>query len=439
MTTNLRRQLSLASLACALSLTAAACSDVTAACADPSTVCNGVCVNPASDSLNCGACGNVCSDGEICVAGACTLNCPANFVLCGDACVDPNNDRNFCGATGDCSGANAGTQCQPGEICDGAGSCALTCQEGLVDCGGLCTDPKTSRTHCGAGPDCTAARGTVCDPKQLCNAGVCEPSCFNGTLGTSWEELADPLDSLFSMMSYSPASIPGIYNMYPAMGQVYDPIADGWTPLVTAGPGALTWFSMAPVDGDLYGVRTGQIHKYRPWTQEWEVLNTYTGTDDLNMTESDEFGHVFGHTQEGDIIDYDVGSDTVTQYPTGLGGMFETRMGYDPGTRALYFGAYNEPDLHKFDLMTLEASTLTPIPESQLNDIFCSDRCGHIYAAGDLTGTTMFQYDVATDTWSPIPDLPTDHGNNWTCTVSEEGYLYVGTDGPKLYRIPLER
>ena len=80
---------------------------------------------------------------------------------------------------------------------------------------------------------------------------------------------------------------------------------------------------------------------------------------------------------------------------------------------------------------------VTSIPESQLNDIFCSDRSGHVYAAGDSGGVTMFQYDIATDTWSQIPDLPEDHGNNYPCTVDEgAGYLYTGT-GSHLYRLKL--
>mgnify|MGYP001582428471 CR=1 FL=1 len=81
---------------------------------------------------------------------------------------------------------------------------------------------------------------------------------------------------------------------------------------------------------------------------------------------------------------------------------------------------------------------MTPIPESQLNDIFCSDRSGHIYAAGGSSGTSMYQYDIATDVWAAIPALPSDHGNNGSCTVSYEGWLYVGTGSNyKLHRIEL--
>ncbi len=50
----------------------------------------------------------------------------------------------------------------------------------------------------------------------------------------------------------------------------------------------------------------------------------------------------------------------------------------------------------------------------------------------------MFQYDIATDSWSAMPDLPTEHGNNGSCTVSGDGYLYVSTGSyMQWYRIPL--
>jgi glucose/arabinose dehydrogenase len=50
----------------------------------------------------------------------------------------------------------------------------------------------------------------------------------------------------------------------------------------------------------------------------------------------------------------------------------------------------------------------------------------------------MYQYTVATNTWKAIASLPTDHGNNGSCTVSGDGWLYVGT-GSNLtfYRLQL--
>jgi hypothetical protein len=66
-------------------------------------LCEGVCVDPDTDRLNCGGCGNRCEATERCVAGECV--CAAGFIECGGVCVDPNIDRRHCG------GCN--NQCDP--------------------------------------------------------------------------------------------------------------------------------------------------------------------------------------------------------------------------------------------------------------------------------------------------------------------------------------
>ena len=47
--------------------------DAGSACPGGRALCGGVCVDPQSDSLNCGACGRGCSTGEVCAAGACAV------------------------------------------------------------------------------------------------------------------------------------------------------------------------------------------------------------------------------------------------------------------------------------------------------------------------------------------------------------------------------
>jgi hypothetical protein len=42
-------------------------------CAAGLTLCNGQCVNLASDPVNCGSCGNVCEAPGICSVGSCTV------------------------------------------------------------------------------------------------------------------------------------------------------------------------------------------------------------------------------------------------------------------------------------------------------------------------------------------------------------------------------
>jgi hypothetical protein len=229
-----------------------------------------------------------------------------------------------------------------------------------------------------------------------------------------------------------------IYNMYDNTGQRYDPATDSWTTLSASAPYSAPWTSMAPVDGDLWMIRNSAVYRYVPDTDTWTTLTSISGGDDYNMTESDEYGVVYGHTSSGQMVSYDTGTGAVDYFTTGLGSKYETRMGYDPGERAIFFGAYNQASLYRWGIDDGSVTTMSSIPESQLNDIFCSDRSGHIYAAGNSSGTSMYQYDIATDSWSAIPSLPSDHGNNGSCAVSEDGWLYVGTGSrQKWYRLEL--
>ena len=296
-------------------------------------------------------------------------------------------------------------------------------------------DPLTESFACYGGPG-AVTNGDDCDDTTD-RLGLSCFVTFDGTTGTSWETLTAPSDALYSLQSFHKLGEPTIFNMYPQTGYAYDIATDAWS-TIAAGPFDRVWYQMAPWEGDLYGIANGYIHQYDPDADAWTQLATYTGGDDYNMTESDEFGVIYGHSQAGSIISYDTLTGTVDYDVTGLGSQYETRMAYDPGTRALYFGAYNAARLYRYALETGTVTQLTSIPESQLNDIFCSDRSGHIYAAGASSGRTLWQYDIATDTWSSIPDLPSDHGNNGTCTVSEDGWLYVGAGSNRtFYRLAL--
>ncbi len=163
-------------------------------CPPTQVLCGDSCVDSNTDRNFCGATtclddstdGEVCGDGFICDgAGSCTLSCQAGRVACDDTCIDPNLSREFCGAT-TCDGpATDGEICGDGSICDGAGACALNCQLGMIDCGGSCIDPQTNRIFCGA-TTCAddTTDGEICDPGFICDGGgTCALSCPNGRLG----------------------------------------------------------------------------------------------------------------------------------------------------------------------------------------------------------------------------------------------------------------
>jgi hypothetical protein len=130
----------------------------------PCTVCGNQCVSLDTDSDNCGACGNGCGPGQVCLGGSCQLTCPTGWFQCPDACANLSWDAQHCG---DCS-----TVCDPQSACVG-GTCTRGCIDPEQVCDGLCVDPSTSRAHCG-GCD------LPCAPGQVCSQGACVESCAVG-------------------------------------------------------------------------------------------------------------------------------------------------------------------------------------------------------------------------------------------------------------------
>jgi hypothetical protein len=199
------------------------------------TCCNGLCVDPRSDSANCQQCGNFCASGTQCVNGQCVTDagvgcedpgypCPAGTICggypyvpgaclpatcqsdqegqscsygpgrvgtcCGGACVDVNADPNnclFCGATcssGYCQANYGCTELPP------ASNCNESCPSGTICANTSCVD-----SSCTLGPYCLASDGAVgsCCASGACahldsddaNCGACGLACPSGSTCTS--------------------------------------------------------------------------------------------------------------------------------------------------------------------------------------------------------------------------------------------------------------
>jgi cysteine-rich repeat protein len=381
-----------------------------------------------------------CDDGNAAPGDGCGADC---LIESGFTCT---GQPSACGDVDEC--ATNADNCDANATCANTpGSFVCACNPGFSGSGVLCSDVDEcvlGTDNCAVNATCSNSPGSfscACDPPLMGDGVTCTAS-FNGQFGASWQMMATGPEFTLSLMAYHPTSIPLIYNMYGLTGQSYDPATDTWTPLGNSAPYSGPWTSMAPVAGKLYMIRYNKVYSYDPPTDAWSTLVSVAGSDDLNMTESDEHGHVFGHLMSGDIVDYDTVTATLSYYPTGQGSQFQTKMGYDPLGRAIFFGASDANLLYRFDLTSKVVTQVASHPENQLGHIFCSDRSGHIYIAGDSAGTSIYQYDIATDTYTPLPPLPVDHGSSGTCVVSETGWLYVGTgdngnNGSYFYRIQL--
>lgn len=147
-----------------LSLDAGPTVDTGAGCDEGALLCDDECAPVQFDPTNCGACGNVCANGEVCTAGSCATFCGVGITDCDGACVDTDIDPANCGG---CAMA-----CAAGEMCS-AGTCGTTCGDNTLECGGSCVDAENSTEHCGA---CDAS----CGAGETCTAGVCALTCGGG-------------------------------------------------------------------------------------------------------------------------------------------------------------------------------------------------------------------------------------------------------------------
>ncbi len=129
---------------------------------------NGCETNIASDSLNCGACGQECRPEDTCDAGTCTMPCRSYETPCDNECVNLTQ-RHWTDCSGTCMPDHADCDGDPVNGCetdllnnhDHCGTCNNACGEasclsgtckcpsGLHFCSGDCADFQTDIKHCG--------------------------------------------------------------------------------------------------------------------------------------------------------------------------------------------------------------------------------------------------------------------------------------------------
>ncbi|MFO0608719.1 MAG: hypothetical protein U0324_36470 [Polyangiales bacterium] len=148
--------------------------------------CDGACVDPQTDLLNCGGCGITCPDPgagrvAVCNEGRCGAACAVGRADCdGDVangCEADLGSTATCGACGNACRAPAGGSVR----CEG-GACRARCDEGRADCDGDEANGcevalATSLAHCGeCGHRCAFANAAA-----RCGAGSCAMgACADG-------------------------------------------------------------------------------------------------------------------------------------------------------------------------------------------------------------------------------------------------------------------
>ncbi len=141
-------------------------------CMAPRSLCNGACVDLATDVTHCGGCGISCSTRfgttAACVAGTCRTTCTGTYGDC-DGIATNGCETNLATSRTNCG--SCGNDC-PGTATCAAGICM--CFAGQALCGGSCVNLVTSTANCGAcGNECPTRPGSTAS----CVAGACHSAC----------------------------------------------------------------------------------------------------------------------------------------------------------------------------------------------------------------------------------------------------------------------
>ena len=207
---------------------------------------------------------------------------------------------------------------------------------------------------------------------------------------------------------------------------------DGVFNSLASAPGSIgSYTAFAWYGGYLYTAQSSSIYRYNIAGNNWTTPQSgLTHSISSAQSTADDNGYVYAVTSDGNyLLEYDTSSDNVYYIPSPGLSYSEPRAAWDSQTQRVYLSDYCSTYLYAFNPQDNSFTALTPFPNSNgASDAFCSDRQGHIFTTSGNDGslTDVWKYTASTDSWEQIKSLPFAPGNSAVCTVSADGYLYIG-------------
>jgi hypothetical protein len=326
------------------------------------------------------------------------------------------------------------------------------CGNARIDPGEDCDDGAESE---GCDADCTfvecgdrmvnESAGEICEPTSDEPWDRCV-SCdrygagLDGTFGSEWESLTpSPVRSIFALQSFHYSGAPDLYDFY--RGFRYEIARDQWYRVGGDNPVRLDPWRNGAVDATTIWVPADEVmHEFDLATRTWTSLTGSIPDGDTRWSAAvfDGRGDIWYHGPNG-LVRYDPLTDSASAEIThDYVYTAHTRLAYDPVGDTIVFGGFLTDYFLVYDIANDAFAMSSTNPGGYIRDNTCGDRSGGVYVGSDDDENAMYRYDVALDTWTELPSLPTSHDNVSTCVVSQDGYLYVGTsNGPGFYRLPL--
>jgi hypothetical protein len=293
---------------------------------------------------------------------------------------------------------------------------------------------------------CTVSMGTgtVTSADIISVTVSCATDCGRFTSGYSgaWSTVAaDPFSDGMGMSGYLPAGATAtMYPLYFSEMDQYSSATNTYTALAAPPVEFSDWPSAAYISGSLWVATGGDIIGYDIATNTWTTAATGLTIATLSQTTNDDSGNLWTFSSESTLLEYDTLTSTSSSHALKTALTYvEGRIVYDSCSDLLYITSYNQTAFYSYSPSTGVQTTLAGLPGGlYFQDGFCGDRSGHIFAVID--GSPMYQYTIATNTWVAMPSGGVVGNAESACGVGSDGYLYATDPGESttMYRIKLD-